>query len=92
MQYLPGRVTVAGPQKGKRGVVTVRSEEKSITVGFIRRTLSLAGIPAQSHSLLGRLEGFWRRNEALQLKRVWHTERKATALSLRNGINLLRRG
>ena len=80
----------------------VRSEEgeKSIAVGYIRRTLSLAGIRAQSHSLLGRLEGLGRgvtaamgrRNEALQLERVWLRERKATALSLRNGFNILRRG
>jgi hypothetical protein len=33
-----------------------------------------------------------RRNEALQLERVWQRERKATALSLRNGANILRRG
>jgi hypothetical protein len=80
----------------------VRSEEgeKSIAVGYIRRTLSLAGIRAQSHSLLGRLKGLGRgvtaamgrRNEALQMERVWHRERKATALSLRNGFNILRRG
>jgi hypothetical protein len=30
-----------------------------------------------------------RRNEALQLERVWRRERKATALSLRNGVNIL---
>ena len=94
------RVRVAGPQKGRRGVVRSEEGEKSIAVGFIRRTLSLAGIRAQSHSLLGRLEGLGRgvtaamgrRNEALQLERVWLRERKATALSLRNGHNILRRG
>ena len=69
-------------------------------VGSIRRTLSLAGIRAQSHSFVGRLEGLGRGvtaamgrwNEALQLERVWLRERKATALSLRNGFNILRRG
>jgi hypothetical protein len=94
------RVRVAGPQKGRRGMVRSEEGEKSIAVGYIRRTLSLAGIRAQSHSLLGRLEGLGRgvtaamgrRNEALQLERVWHRERKATALSLRNGVNILRRG
>ena len=94
------RVRVAGPQKGRRGMVRSEEGEKSIAVGFIRRTLSLAGIRAQSHSLLGRLEGLGRgvtaamgrRNEALQLERVWLRERKATALSLRNGFNILRRG
>ena len=33
-----------------------------------------------------------RREEALELERVWQRERKATALSLRNGFNILRRG
>jgi hypothetical protein len=33
-----------------------------------------------------------RRKEALELERVWLRERKATALSLRNGFNILRRG
>ena len=64
------------------------------------RTLSLAGNRAQSHSLLGRLDGLrrgltaamGRRNEALELERVWLRERKARALSLRNGFIFLRRG
>jgi hypothetical protein len=55
-------------------------------VFFIRRTLSLAAIRAQSHSLLGRLEGLGRgvtaamgsRKEALELERRWQKERKAT--------------
>jgi hypothetical protein len=50
--------------------------------------------------LLGRLEGLGRgvcaamgrRKEALELERMWQRERKATALSLRNGFNILRRG
>ena len=33
-----------------------------------------------------------RRKQALELERVWLRERKATALSLRNGFNILRRG
>jgi hypothetical protein len=91
------RVRVAGPQRGRKGVVRT---EKSIAVSFIRRTLSLANIKAQSHSLLGRLGGLGRgvtsamgrRKEALELERVWLRERKATALSLSNGFNILRRG
>ena len=51
------RVRVAGPQKGRKGVVRSEEGEKSIAVSFIRRTLSLAAIHAQSHSLLGRLDG-----------------------------------
>ena len=57
-------------------------------------------MPAQSHSLLGRLEGLGRgvdiamgrRQEALELERQWRREKQATALSLRNGRNILRRG
>ena len=53
----------------------------------------MAAIRAQSHSLLGRLEGLGRgviaamrgRKEAFELERVWQRERKATALSLING-------
>ena len=51
---------MAGPQKGRRGMVRSEEGEKSIAVGYIRRTLSLAGIRAQSHSLLGRVEGLGR--------------------------------
>ena len=54
------RVRVAGPQRGRKGVVRTEEGEKSIAVSFIRRTLSLASIRAQSHSLLGRLEGLGR--------------------------------
>ena len=46
---------VAGPQRGRKGVVRTEEGEKSIADSFIRRTLSLAAIRAQSHSLLGRL-------------------------------------
>ena len=55
------RVRVAGPQRGRKGVVRSEEGEKSIAVSYIRRTLSLAAIRAQSHSLLGRLEGLGRR-------------------------------
>ena len=63
----------------------VRSEEgeKSIAVGFIRMTLSLACILAGQVGGFGAAMGS--RNEALELERVWLGERKARALSLRNG-------
>ena len=41
------RVRVAGPQKGRRGVVRSEQGDKSIAVSFIRRTLSLAAVRAQ---------------------------------------------
>ena len=54
------RVRVAGPQKGKRGKTRSEEGEKAMAVSFVRRTLSLAAVRAQSHSLLGRLEGMGR--------------------------------
>ena len=94
------RVRVAGPQRGRKGVVRTEEGEKSFAVSYIWRTLSLAAIRAQSHFLLGRMEGLGRgvtaamgrRKEALDLERVWQRERNATALSLRNGFNILRPG
>ena len=91
---------MAGPHRGRKCVVRSEKGEKSIAVSFTRRTLSLAAICAQSHSLLGRLLGLGRgvtpamgrRNEALEIERVWQRERRATAFSLRNGFNILRNG
>ena len=70
------RVQVSGPQRGKRVLVRGKEGETSLAVAFIRRSLSLASIKAQSHSLLGRLEGMGggtaaaagRRSEALQVE------------------------
>jgi hypothetical protein len=72
------RVRVAGPQRGRKGVVRTEEGEKSIAMSFIRRTLSLAAIRAQSHSLLWKMEGLGsgvtaamgRRKEALELEQV----------------------
>ena len=50
------RVRVAGPQKGKRGQVRSEEAELAITTSFLRRTLSTAGVRAQSKLLLNRLE------------------------------------
>ena len=94
------RVRVAGPPWGRMGVVRSEEGEKSIAVSFIRRTLSLAAVRAQSHSLLGRLEclgrgvgiAMGRREEVLELERQWRRERQATALSLKNGRSILRHG
>ena len=70
---------MAGPQRGRKGVVRTEEGGKSIAVSYIRRTLSLAAIRAQSHSLLGRLEGLGRgvtaamgrRKQALEMEQVW---------------------
>ena len=94
------RVRVAGPQKGKRGKTRSEEGEKAMAVSFVRRTLSLAAVRAQSHSLLGRLEGMGRgvpaavgrRREATELEWRWARERKAHSISVRQGWNIVRRG
>ena len=59
-RFATSKIKAAGPQKGRRVVVRSEEGEKSIAVGIIRRTFSLAAISAQSHLLLGRLEGLGR--------------------------------
>ena len=94
------RVRVALPQKGKRGVTRSEDGEKAMAVSFVRRSLSLAAVKAQSHSLLGRLEGMGRgvtaavgrRREASEVERRWAKQRKAHSLSVRQGWNIVRRG
>ena len=41
------RVRVAGPRRGRKGLIRTEEGEKSIAVSYIRRTLSLAAIRAQ---------------------------------------------
>ena len=68
------RVRVAGPQRGRRGMMRSEEGERSVVVGMLRRKLSAASVKAQTSSLLGRLEGLgpgWeaaagRRREALE--------------------------
>ena len=72
----------------------------AIITTSIRRKLSVAGVKAQVYSLLGRLEGLGegasvaarRRNDAIQLERQWGRERRAHAISVRQGKNIIRRG
>ena len=49
------RVAVAGPQRGRRGIVRSAEGERAIVVGQIRRRLSVAAVQAQTLSLHGRL-------------------------------------
>ena len=96
------RVRVAGPQKGKRGQVRSEEAELAITTSFLRRTLSLAGVRAQSKLLLSRLEvigpvaganaAAGRRSNALNLERRMANQRRADQLSRMQGKALLRRG
>ena len=96
------RVRVAGPQKGKRGQVRSEEAELAITTSFLRRTLSTAGVRAQSKLLLSRLEvigpvaganaAAGRRSYALNLERRMANQRRADQLSRLQGKALLRRG
>ena len=45
------RVRVAGPQKGRRGQVRTEEAELALTTAFLRRTLSIVGVRAQSKLL-----------------------------------------
>ena len=101
------RVRVAGPQKGKRGQVRSEEAELAITTSFLGRTLSVAGVRAQSKLLLNRLEvigpvhctavvganaAAGRRSYALNLERRMANQRRADQLSRMQGKALLRRG
>ena len=94
------RVRVAGPQRGRRGQFREEQAEEALQTAFLRRTISLCGVKAQSFSLLGRLEGLGsggsaaarRRTYALNLERQWGNLRRAHALSVRQGRNILRSG
>ena len=71
-----------------------------MTTSFLRRTLSVVGVRAQSRLLLGRLEvigpraaaAAGRRNYALNLEQIWANQHRADALSRLQGKALLRRG
>ena len=49
------RVRVAGPLTGRKGMLKSKEGERAMAMGYLRRTLSIAIIEAQSLSLLGRL-------------------------------------
>ena len=76
--------------------------ELAITTSFLRRTISLAGVRAQSKLLLSRLEvigpttgvaaAAGRRSLALNLERIVANQRRADLLSRLQGKALLRRG
>ena len=95
------RARVAEPQaRGRRGKSLTEEGVKALAVGYIRRSLSIAAIKAQCHSLLGRLEGLGpgavtaagRRSRAVEMERLWARERRAYNLSAKQGFNILRKG
>ena len=92
------RVRVAGPQRGRKGVIRSEEGERAIVVGQLRRKVSVASVRAQTLSLLGRLEGLGpggeacagRRREAVERDREWAREREAHILSLKQSHNIVR--
>ena len=95
------RARIADPQtRGRKGQVLSEEGIKGLAVGYIRRKLSIASVKAQSHSLLGRLEGLGpgataaagRRSRAMEQERLWSRERRAYHLSIKQGFNIQRRG
>ena len=94
------RASVAPQTRGRKGQTLTEEGLKSLAVGYLRRKISIAAVKAQSHSLLGRLEGLGpgsaaaagRRNRAMELERLWARERQAHSLSARQGFNVIRRG
>ena len=94
------RARIADSQRGRRGQILSEEGVKGLAVGYIRRKLSIAAVKAQSHSLLGRLEGLGpgavaaagRRARAMEQERLWARERRAHDLSVKQGFNIIRRG
>ena len=94
------RVRVAGPKRGRRGVIRSEDAERSMVVSSIRRKLGVATVKAQAFSLLGRLESLGpgtaaavgRRRQAGELERLWLREEQATALASRQGWRAFRTG
>ena len=95
-----GRVRVAGPSTGRRGLERTEEGERSIIIGYLRRTLGVATVKAQAFSLLGRLEGLGpgaaaalsRRQHAADLDRQWRRQQQAYMLSERQGFSIHRGG
>ena len=94
------RARVAVPQRGRSGKLRTEASEVALNIAFLRRTFSVAAVKAQAFSLLGRLETLGsgvtaaarRRQFAIQQDRQWSRLRKAHALSVEQGRNVLRRG
>ena len=74
--------------------------ELALTTSLLRKALSVVGVKAQARLLLSRLETIGpgaaaaagRRNNALNLERLWANQRRADLLSRVQGSVLLRRG
>ena len=94
------RVRVAGPTRGRRGLVRSEEAERASAISSLRRRLRVAAVRAQCHSLLGRLEALGpgtaaaanRRWQAAEEDRRWRREEAAHNLATRQGWNSYRTG
>ena len=94
------RVRVAGPTRGRRGLVRTEEAERSVAVASIRRRLGVMTVRCQASSLLGRLEtlgpggaaAVGRRQQAGALERRWKRETRANQLATEHGWRALRSG
>ena len=94
------RVRVAGPSTGKKGILRSEEGERSVIMGYLRRTLEVSTVKAECLSLLGRLESIGpggsaavsRRRQATELDRQWRLQQQAYDLSIRQGWSVHRTG
>ena len=94
------RVSVAGPQKSKKGLERSPEGERAVVVGMLRRKLSIAAVRAQCSSLHGRLATMGpglaasvaRRGRAVELERELQRDRLAHLESLRQHHSVVRKG
>jgi hypothetical protein len=94
------RVRVAGPTRGRCGLLRSEEAERSVAVTSIRRRLGVMAVRCQASSLLGRLEtlgpggtaAVGRRQQASELERRWKRETRANQLMTEQGWRVLRSG
>ena len=94
------RVSVPGPQRGRKGTERSLEGERALVVGQLRRRLSIAAVRAQCSSLHGRLEiigpghaeAAGRRSRALNMAYSMQRDRLAFRESIRATNFRVRRG
>ena len=94
------RADVAYTLPHRRGTLKTREVEKAGLVGYLRRTLSFTAVRETARLLLDRLqllghgaaEAARRRDRVQQLEAAAYRERRAQAVSMRQGRNIMRHG
>ena len=94
------RVRVAGPTRGRQGLMRGEEAERAVAISALCRRLGVMAVRCQASSLLGRLETLGtggvaaagRRQQASELERRWRREVQAHELATRQGWRVLRTG